>query len=273
MTTLQDLEREGREKLPFVLSSSTHQHQGELNSLLKRFDLSIRRFSTSTSEKLTAILYLMIGLHWSQAPRSGGEPYITHPLRVAVRLLDEFHDIESCLIEIALLHDALEDQLGKILGDQDASDDFADLQRGIDQMKEWLGEDIASGIAFLTFPYWQKVLSTAQMREGSDKDTTLPTGNEYNPPDKGIAAMMTTCPHVALVKFSDLMDNAFRVSSVAAIPRRLKLSRKYLPVLLSIQKTLPQFSRLSALPDRFADNLSACIEEIESFITASSDTV
>lgn len=275
MTTLQELEREGREKLPFVLYSSTQQHQGELNSLLKRFDLSIRKFGNPTAERLTAILYLMIGLHWSQSPRSGGEPYITHPLRVAVRLLEEFHDIESSLIEIELLHDALEDQLGKILGDQIESDDFANpeaLQRGITRMTEWLGEDIASGVAFLTFPYWQMVFPTLEASEAGKKDD-LHTSKEYKAPDKGITAMMTSYPRIALIKFSDLMDNAFTVSSIAAIPRRLKLSRKYLPVLISIQKALPHFSRLSALPDTFADDLSTCILETESFIRASSNTV
>ncbi len=278
---LQELECEGRDKLTLVRSASSELVQVELTSLLQRFEQNITKFDASTAEKLRSRLYLMIGLHWDQEPRSGGEPYIIHPLRVGLRLMEEFHTIDSDLIEIAFLHDALEDQLDKILFRTDI-DTISRVQQllqegrvqqvlleGFDEMAKWIGSENALGVAILSSPYWQtSILPGLLTKEMSNTEADIgsETNTERDFDDKGIAVMMSAYPRIALVKFSDLMDNAFRVSSVVSIPRRQKLSRKYLPVLRSIEKNLPGYSQSSALPDGFKEKVSSCILQLESFL-------
>lgn len=75
--------------------------------------------------------------HEGQRRKSGGAPYISHPVAVAL-LVSEFTDDEDVIVA-ALLHDVLEDVAPEVYGAEDIRADFGprvlELVRGVSEDK------------------------------------------------------------------------------------------------------------------------------------------
>ena len=73
------------------------------NRLLKPFENSI-----ADVMKITRAFSIAIQVHSGQLKKGNKvEPYINHPLRVALILTEELHDYDTDLICAAILHDSL----------------------------------------------------------------------------------------------------------------------------------------------------------------------
>lgn len=72
------------------------------------FDLIADRFDTAAVQRLHTAMTLAETAHSGQT-RKQGAPYLVHPVRVAIVLMEEFHQRDADVISAALLHDVLED--------------------------------------------------------------------------------------------------------------------------------------------------------------------
>ena len=63
----------------------------------------------TNEELITKAFYFCVNAHKDVAPRASGDPYYTHPLKVAISLLREFNFGDNETIAAALLHDTVED--------------------------------------------------------------------------------------------------------------------------------------------------------------------
>src|SRR6516225_3767464 len=72
-------------------------------------------FAPADAGRILDALELMVELHIDQAPRPDGTLYIEHPLAVASQVLEAMAQKETDLVVAALLHDAVEDQMAKLV--------------------------------------------------------------------------------------------------------------------------------------------------------------
>ena len=68
-----------------------------------------RRMEKSSLETIRRALRVAEQAHAGQT-RDDGTPYMLHPLRIALCLMDELNQYDAGLLCVALLHDAIEDQ-------------------------------------------------------------------------------------------------------------------------------------------------------------------
>ena len=84
-------------------------------STLNQFLHLLDKLPSSARRRIVPALELMIRLHITQKNRLDGTPYITHPLTVAMTLLDTLDITDPEIIITALLHDTVEDQSLKLI--------------------------------------------------------------------------------------------------------------------------------------------------------------
>ncbi len=84
-------------------------HQGYVDHL-KYSLLAYARYKGCDIKMITRAIAVAEEAHESQK-RDGGEPYIVHPIRVAIHLLVVYPQTSTLELAVALLHDILEDSL------------------------------------------------------------------------------------------------------------------------------------------------------------------
>jgi (p)ppGpp synthase/HD superfamily hydrolase len=95
--------------------------RGTVSALERRLDDWLRDHVSALSRPcVVSALRLAREAHAGQA-RKHGEPYIVHPLRVAILLAEEWGVQDPHLLAAALLHDALEDAPDRISPEQIAA--------------------------------------------------------------------------------------------------------------------------------------------------------
>lgn len=134
--------------------------------------------------------------------RYGREPYLTHLLRVAIRVISHYEVRDPDVVAAALLHDSIEDHAGDLAGTR------ADALR---VLAERFGQRVADIVATVTNP---------------ERDPAIDRHTQYR---AHIAEALEHAPWARVVKLSDFTDNGVGIlyADASAMP---KLAAKYRPL-------------------------------------------
>lgn len=181
--------------------------------LRARFAAEITRLPGPGRQQAASALELAGQLH--AADRRQREPYVSHLLRVALRITCHYGIADPDIICAALLHDAVEDHAGGIApgGRDDAVTALADR----------FGPRVAALVSAVTNP---------ERVPGTDRH------EQYR---EHVAASLDASPWARVIKASDFTDNGVGIIHTRG-PKAVKLARKYAPL-------VPVLSGLITRPD------------------------
>jgi (p)ppGpp synthase/HD superfamily hydrolase len=182
--------------------------------LRARLELKIAQTGdTASQQKISEALELARRLHATD--RRQREPYINHPLRVALRILSHYEIRDTDIICAALLHDAVEDH----------TSDLAATGRpgAFAVLAARFGLQVAALVEAVTNPVYPS---------GQSED------EQYR---AHAAASLAANPAARVIKVSDFTDNGVGVIHTTG-PKAVRLARKYTPL-------VPVLADLIARPD------------------------
>ncbi|SRR6266704_1392872 len=182
--------------------------------LRERLALEIAGFAEDDRQRIGRALGLAARLH--AADRRQREPYLSHLLRVAIRIISHYQIRDPGVVCAALLHDAVEDHAAQLApgGGQPAA---------VAALAAEFGGRVAGLVAAVTNP---------------DNEPGQDAHRRYR---EHVAASLEASPWARVIKMSDFTDNG--VSLIHATgPRAETLARKYAPL-------VPLLRELIARPD------------------------
>jgi len=182
--------------------------------LRERLAIETAGLPEADREQVNRALDLAARLH--AADRRQREPYVSHLLRVAIRILSDYRVRDADIASAALLHDAVEDHAGELApgGGQ---------REALAVIAAQFGDRVAGLVAAVTNPDYQP---------GRDH------GEQYR---EHVAASLDASPWARVIKISDFADNGAGLIHTTG-PRLDKLARKYAPL-------VPVLRELIARPD------------------------
>lgn len=196
--------------MPLHAITSTYGAAG----LRQRFAADIASFPGADRERLEQALELAARLH--AGDRRQREPYVSHLLRVAIRIIAYYGVRDTDVICAALLHDAVEDHPGELApaGGQRAA---------LAALAGRFGPRVAKLVGAVTNP--EPVPGQDRNRQYLDH----------------VAASLADCPWARVIKASDFTDNGVGLIHTTG-PMLERLAGKYEPV-------VPVLRELVARPD------------------------
>jgi (p)ppGpp synthase/HD superfamily hydrolase len=210
--------------------------------LLTQFEkaLDILDLSESARRQILDARDLSVCAHFYQADRADGQPYINHPIQVALTLVNKFGFAKPEAVIAALLHDTIEDQshrLIELLGDAPppgipAHEDAKRL------LGVKFGSRVAEIVSRLTNPDFHELAIAAQL-PGDKRSSAELVCHLYK---EHFLQILERDPEAFLVKLSDFSQNAFAVGALSDDSKKASLKARYGPVLLSLVE------RLQAIP-------------------------
>jgi hypothetical protein len=153
--------------------------------LRERFAAEIAGFGDAERHRLEDALELASRLH--RGDRRQNEPYINHPLRVAIRIMSHYGIRDPDVIAAALLHDAVEDHAAELAPAGTAA--AAQTEAALAALAERFGPRVAELVAAVTNPEYDP---------GRDRHV------QYR---EHVAASLDACPWARVIKASDFTDN------------------------------------------------------------------
>lgn len=198
---------------PLHAITEVHGEEG----LRKRFALEIGPLDKPARDRLNAALDLAARVH--RDDRRVREPYINHPLRVAIRISCYYrlHDVD--VLTAALLHDAVEDH-PEALADGQPGDP---TEAALGALARAFGDRAARLVRSVTNPRFDS---------GRDRDL------QYR---EHVATSLARDPWARPIKLSDFTDNAAGIVHSRG-PKLRRLAFKYLPLVPILRDVL-------AMPD------------------------
>lgn len=182
----------------------------------------------------------MLEVHFDQNPRPDGTPYMDHPLTVADKLMDMMVKPDPKLAISALLHDSVEDQSNKLAEKykgNDTNSTLSDEQMALEYIKVHFGTRVERTVAALSNP---------------DFDTQLAVlGINESHPDYRVRKNILYAQHVAeisenadafIIKLMDFTSNAGDLMKLPEGSQKIKLMRKYGPVVSTMKDGLSKLS-------------------------------
>jgi len=191
-------------------------------------------FTEQEQAKINEALQLMLELHVMQSDRPGGDPYVSHPLKVATDVTQKFQIHDAELVITALMHDAVEDQAKKLakMNGQEGDRREAALQ----EVENRFGPRVRTAV------------------EGLSNPEVAPDEDEYTVYREHVAEAIEN-PDVCVVKLSDFMCNTRNVKKLDDGERKDRYIKKYgplfnevfIPHLQAIETGHPLFSMRDVL--------------------------
>ena len=181
--------------MPLHAITATYGEDG----LRERFAAEIAGFGDAERHRLEDALELASRLHADDRRQS--EPYINHPLRVAIRIMSHYGIRDPDVIVAALLHDSVEDHADGLAPD-------GTTESALHQLGERFGPRVAELVAAVTNPEWDP---------GRDRHV------QYR---EHVAASLDGCPWARVIKASDFTDNGAGLLYTTG-PRVPDLAGKY----------------------------------------------
>lgn len=160
-----------------------------------------------------AALDLAAELH--RDDRYGREPYLSHLLRVATRIVSHYEVRDATPVIAGLLHDAVEDHAPELAALQDDSS-LEPRPAALAVLTARFGAPVAEIVAAVTNPE----------RDPADRADVTERHRRYR---EHIAASLERSPWGRVVKLSDFTDNGVGIL-YATGPSMPKLARKYAPL-------------------------------------------
>lgn len=216
-------------------------------ALLSEFDCLVSGLPCSEEESRRIDLCRRISIlaHFDQADRAEGQPYINHPLRVAISVIRDFGAEKPAQIMAALLHDSVEDAPRTTLRLlQEPIMPEGDLRaQALNALANAFGGDTSRMVGALTNPPF------------------VPTGSGKNWPPEMLArhknllyylhffGIIEENREAFVIKLADFADNALQLKSMPDGEKKDRLRAKYGPVLLQL---ISRFERADLLPKECA---------------------
>ena len=172
-----------------------------------RFTHEMARLSSAEDRrKSEQALALATDLHHHD--RRQDEPYINHPLRVALRIICHYNVLDADVISAALLHDTVEDHADRLStdGQQDALHVLADQ----------FGPRVADLVSGDTNPAYD------------------PNHDKHAQYADHVVTSLTHNPWARVIKVSDFTDNAVGLHYTTGA-KAARLARKYAPLVPTLQ--------------------------------------
>jgi (p)ppGpp synthase/HD superfamily hydrolase len=176
--------------------------------LRDRLLIEAGRFADVDGERIEVALEWMSRLH--EGDRRQREPYASHPLRVAIRILSHYRVADADVACAALLHDTVEDHAGDISpgGGRDGA---------LEVLARQFGERTAELVAAVTNPV---------------ADPGRDWHEQYR---EHVTASLRASPWARVIKVSDFTDNAVGVFYTTG-PKLPRLARKYRPLVAPMRE-------------------------------------
>jgi hypothetical protein len=215
--------------------------------LRERFAAEIAGYPDAERRRLEDALELASRLH--AGDRRQSEPYLNHPLRVAIRIMSHYGIRDLDVIAAALLHDAVEDHPADLAPDGTAESALAVLAGRF-------GPRVAELVAAVTNPEYDP---------GRDRHV------QYR---EHVAASLDRCPWARVIKASDFTDNGAGLLYTTG-PRVPDLAAKY-------AQLVPVLRELISRPDtpldqrarqRVLDQLDRAAERFAAILAPGGDVV
>jgi len=207
-----DMSAGERRLLAMPLHAITSRH-GEAG-LRERLAIEIAGFPEADRQRIGRALGLAARLHATD--RRQREPYVSHLLRVAIRIISHYQIRDPDVVCAALLHDAVEDHAAQLAPGGGQPEAVAALAAEF-------GARVAGLVAAVTNP---------ENEPGQD------THQQYR---DHVAASLEASPWARVIKMSDFTDNGVGLIHTTG-PKIETLARKYAPL-------VPVLRELIARPD------------------------
>jgi HD domain len=216
--------------MPLHAITSVHGEAG----LRERLLMEIARFPPAELGRVRDALALASRLH--AGDRRQREPYISHLLRVAIRILSYYRVADADVACAALLHDAVEDHAAGITPG-------GDRQAAVTVLAGRFGARTAALVAAVTNPEWE------------------PGRDEYEQYREHVLASLAASPWARVIKASDFSDNAVGII-YATGPKLSKLADKYGPLASPLRELIlrPDTPLEAGVKDMIAAQLDAARE-------------
>ncbi len=237
--------------------------------LLSQFDGLLNQMDLSRAERteVLAARELAMRAHYAQADRQDGQPYINHPLAVAITLMQTLGVREPDSVKAALLHDCVEDQAAAVIrllrGTVTA---HTDVRYEAQRLIRWaFGRRVGEIVDHLTNPDFHERAIQAQLK--GDARTAHQLKHHFY--KEHVVSLVERDPDAFLVKLADFYQNAFNLSAVRDPVVRAELGSKYGPVIPELIEKLERVpesghplslrraSLMSALSDRYNRHFGA----------------
>ena len=170
--------------------------------LRERLALEIAGFAEDDRQRIGRALGLAARLH--AADRRQREPYLSHLLRVAIRIISHYHIRDPDVVCAALLHDAVEDHAAQLAQGGGQPEALAALAAEF-------GGRVAGLVAAVTNP---------------DNEPGHDAHQRYR---EHVAASLEASPWARVIKMSDFTDNGVGLIHTTG-PKTETLARKYAPL-------------------------------------------
>ncbi|MET7768985.1 HD domain-containing protein [Nocardia sp. NPDC005366] len=197
------------------------------------------------TDRLTDALELAAELH--REDRYGREPYLSHLLRVTIRIVSHYEVRDPDLVVAGLLHDSVEDHPRELAGSRPGDPRSAALEA----LAERFGTRVADIVAAVTNPA---------------RDPDQDKHEQYR---EHIAADLDRAPWARIVKLSDFTDNGVGIL-YATGPAMARLATKYRP-LTDIYRDLvnrPDTPLADHVKQLILDQLDRADERFEAILAA-----
>lgn len=182
--------------------------------LRERLAAEIAVLPEPDQKRLERALELAAWLHAND--RRQREPYINHPLRVAIRVISHYRVRDADVVCAALLHDAVEDHATELAPGGGQAD-------ALSVLAAQFGKRVADLVAAVTNP---------------QRDPERDRHEQYR---EHVAASLEAHPWARVIKVSDFTDNGVGLIHTTG-PKLERLAGKYAPL-------VPVLQELIARPD------------------------
>ena len=192
-------------------------HYARARTLVKEFETLVEsKFpSLSAQKRLQEALSVMIDIHFYQKDRPDGQPYISHPLDVALCVLRDYDIQEVDVIVAALLHDSVEDQAERLVArcSEAAPDPSRVREQALDVITQQFGKFPAELVSALSNP--------PEYDEVEDRETKNQIYMQH------LVEMTHANPYAFTIKMADFSHNIVHLGEVKDPKRRKQLQAKY----------------------------------------------
>jgi (p)ppGpp synthase/HD superfamily hydrolase len=188
------------------LSGITHKHG--VDGLLKLAINELEEIGPDAKEKVGAAIELAAMFHWRDTYKD--MPYLTHLLRVTLRLIRDYSITDATILSAAVLHDSVEDH-----GEEIIAYTGYKFKTPEDALASLVGHETANIVNHLS-------------------NTPTPTRLDQAAKNlhylEGIRHKLYVSYKVFIIKLSDFSDNAVGIHWGEDYTKSAKVAAKYLPV-------------------------------------------
>jgi (p)ppGpp synthase/HD superfamily hydrolase len=162
----------------------------------------------SAEERMKSEQALALATDLHHQDRRQDEPYINHPLRVALRIICHYNVLDADVISAALLHDTVEDHADRLSTDS--------RQDALHVLADQFGPRVADLVSAVTNPVYD------------------PNHDKHVQYADHVETALAHNPWARVIKVSDFTDNAAGLHYTTGA-KAARLARKYAPLVPMLQ--------------------------------------